>query len=49
MNVSRQAYYKRQDKIEQRQKADTAIISIVKSERTFHPSLGGRKLYFILK
>ncbi|WP_125891363.1 IS3 family transposase [Providencia rettgeri] len=49
MNISRQAYYKRQDKTEKRQKIDTAIIDIVKSERAFHPRLGGRKLHFILK
>ncbi|UPS61183.1 IS3 family transposase [Providencia rettgeri] len=49
MNISRQAYYKRQDKTEERQKIDTAIIDIVKSERAFHPRLGGRKLHFILK
>lgn len=49
MNISRQAYYKRQDKTEERQKVDTAIIDVVKSERAFHPRLGGRKLHFILK
>lgn len=49
MNISLQAYYKRQDKAEERQKADTIIIDIVKSERVFHPRLGGRKLHFILK
>lgn len=49
MQISRQAYYKRLDKTEERKKIDTAIIAAVKSERAFHPRLGGRKLYFILK
>ncbi|PNL48361.1 IS3 family transposase [Proteus mirabilis] len=49
MQISRQAYYKRLDRTEERKKADSAIIDVVKSERVLQPRLGGRKLHFILK
>lgn len=49
MQISRQAYYKRQDRVEERKKINTAIIDAVKSERALQPRLGGRKLHFILK
>ncbi|WP_409277909.1 IS3 family transposase [Providencia rustigianii] len=49
MQISRQAYYKRLDRTEERKKIDMAIIDVVKSERAFHPRLGVRKLLFILK